>query len=124
MRAGSRSSISRGARTRGGALSWEGTFDRLGRHLDEVQKKGSKKCPDDTEQVVRDAFEIGYRHIDTAAAYRNEKGVGRAVANSGIPRDEIFVTTKLWNSNHGFDSTMEAFAKSLGRLGLDHVDLY
>jgi 2,5-diketo-D-gluconate reductase A len=80
--------------------------------------------PDDTEQVVRGAFEIGYRHIDTAAAYRNEKGVGRAVANSELSRDEIFVTTKLWNSNHGFDSTMEAFAKSLGRLGLDHVDLY
>jgi 2,5-diketo-D-gluconate reductase A len=80
--------------------------------------------PDDTEQVVLEALEIGYRHIDTAAAYRNEKGVGRAVASSGIPREEIFVTTKLWNSSQGFDSALEAFAKSLGRLGMDYVDLY
>jgi len=80
--------------------------------------------PDDNERVVRQALEIGYRHIDTAAAYRNEKGVGRAVASSGIPREEIFITTKLWNSNQGFDSALEAFPKSLGRLGMDHVDLY
>jgi 2,5-diketo-D-gluconate reductase A len=80
--------------------------------------------PDDTEKVVGQALEAGYRHIDTAAAYRNEKGVGGAVANSGIPRDDIFVTTKLWNSSQGFDSALETFGKSLGRLGMDYVDLY
>ena len=80
--------------------------------------------PDDTENVVEQALEIGYRHIDTAAAYRNEKGVGKAVASSGIPREEIFVTTKLWNSSQGFDSALETFEKSLGRLGMEYVDLY
>jgi 2,5-diketo-D-gluconate reductase A len=80
--------------------------------------------PDDTEKVVEQALEVGYRHIDTAAAYRNEKGVGRAVASSGIPREDIFVTTKLWNSSQGFDSALETFGKSLGRLGMGYVDLY
>ena len=80
--------------------------------------------PEDTQGVVEEALEAGYRHIDTAGAYRNEKGVGAAIAASGIPREEVFVTTKLWNSQQGFDSTLEAFEKSLGRLGMDHVDLY
>ena len=80
--------------------------------------------PDDTERVVEQALDVSYRHIDTAAAYRNEKGVGRAVANAGIPREDIFVTTKLWNSNQGFDAALETFGKSLGRLGMDYVDLY
>ena len=80
--------------------------------------------PDDTQGVVEDALAAGYRHIDTAGAYRNEKGVGAAIAASGIPREEIFVTTKLWNEQQGFDSTLEAFEKSLGRLAMDHVDLY
>jgi 2,5-diketo-D-gluconate reductase A len=80
--------------------------------------------PDDTEKVVAEALEIGYRHIDTAAAYGNEKGVGRAVASSGLPREDIFLTTKLWNSRQGFDSALETFGKSLGRLGMDYVDLY
>ncbi len=80
--------------------------------------------PDDTEEVAGQALDVGYRHIDTAAAYRNEKGVGRAVANAAIPREEIFVTTKLWNSSQGFESALETFEKSLGRLGLDYVDLY
>jgi 2,5-diketo-D-gluconate reductase A len=80
--------------------------------------------PDDTQKVVEQALEAGYRHIDTAAAYGNEKGVGSAVASSGIPREEIFVTTKLWNSRQGFDSALETFGKSLGRLGMDYVDLY
>jgi 2,5-diketo-D-gluconate reductase A len=80
--------------------------------------------PDDTEKVVDQALAAGYRHIDTAAAYQNEKGVGRAVANSGIPREDIFVTTKLWNSRQGFDTALETFGKSLGRIGMDYVDLY
>jgi 2,5-diketo-D-gluconate reductase A len=80
--------------------------------------------PEDTQSVVEEALAAGYRHIDTAGAYRNEKGVGAAVAASGIPREEIFVTTKLWNEQQGFDSTLEAFGKSLGRLGMDRVDLY
>jgi 2,5-diketo-D-gluconate reductase A len=80
--------------------------------------------PEDTQETVEEALAVGYRHIDTAGAYRNERGVGAAIAASGIPREEVFVTTKLWNSQQGYDSTMEAFEKSLGRLGMDHVDLY
>ena len=80
--------------------------------------------PEDTQGVVEEALSVGYRHIDTAGAYRNEKGVGAAIAASGIPRDEVFVTTKLWNEQQGYDSTLEAFEKSLGRLGMDRVDLY
>jgi 2,5-diketo-D-gluconate reductase A len=80
--------------------------------------------PEETPSVVEVAFAAGYRHIDTAAAYRNEKGVGAAIAASGLPREELFITTKLWNSQQGYDSTLEAFEASLGRLGLDRVDLY
>ena len=80
--------------------------------------------PEETQSVVEQALEAGYRHIDTAAAYRNEEGVGRALAASGLPREEVFVTTKLWNAQQGFDSTIAAFEASLERLGLDHVDLY
>jgi diketogulonate reductase-like aldo/keto reductase len=80
--------------------------------------------PEKTQEVVEEALEIGYRHIDTATAYRNERGVGAAIASSGIPREEIFVTTKLWNSHQGYESTLGAFEKSLARLGLDRIDLY
>jgi 2,5-diketo-D-gluconate reductase A len=80
--------------------------------------------PDETRQVVEEALADGYRHIDTAAAYRNEAGVGEAIAATGLGRDEVFVTTKLWNSEQGYDSTLAAFDKSLERLGLDRVDLY
>jgi 2,5-diketo-D-gluconate reductase A len=80
--------------------------------------------PEDTQETVEEALATGYRHIDTAAAYRNERGVGAAIAASAIPREEIFVTTKLWNSQQGYESTLGAFRKSLDRLGLDHVDLY
>jgi 2,5-diketo-D-gluconate reductase A len=80
--------------------------------------------PEETQEVVELALAAGYRHIDTAAAYRNERGVGAALAASGLPREEVFVTTKLWNSQQGFDSTLETFAGSSRRLGLDHVDLY
>lgn len=80
--------------------------------------------PEDTQEVVEQALDAGYRHIDTAGAYRNEKGVGAAIAASGLARDDLFVTTKLWNSEQGFESTLAAFDASLGRLGLEYVDLY
>jgi 2,5-diketo-D-gluconate reductase A len=80
--------------------------------------------PDQTEQTVTDALAAGYRSFDTAAAYNNEDAVGRAIAASGIPRDDLFVTTKLWVQDHGEDNTKRAFETSLRRLGLDYVDLY
>lgn len=80
--------------------------------------------PDETQEKVEEALGVGYRHIDTAAAYRNEAGVGAAIAASGVRREDVFVTTKLWNSEQGYDSTLHAFEKSLGRLGTGHVDLY
>lgn len=83
-----------------------------------------KVDPAETERIVSDALEVGYRHIDTAAVYGNEEGVGRAIASSGIPRDELFVTTKLWNSDQGTQSAFDAIDLSLAKLGLDHVDLY
>lgn len=79
---------------------------------------------DETEAVVSAALKAGYRHIDTAAAYRNEEGVGAAIANSGIAREDIFVTTKLWNARHGFDETLKAFDESMKKLRLDVLDLY
>jgi 2,5-diketo-D-gluconate reductase A len=80
--------------------------------------------PDETERAVSYALEAGYRHIDTAAAYRNEAGVGKAIRASGLPREEVFVTTKLWNNDQGHDTAIQAFAGSLERLGMDVVDLY
>ncbi len=80
--------------------------------------------PEETQEVAELALDAGYRHIDTAAAYRNERGVGAALDASGLPREDVFVTTKLWNSQHGYDSALAAFDASLGRLGLDFVDLY
>jgi len=77
-----------------------------------------------TTAAVGAALEVGYRSIDTAAAYGNEAAVGKALAGSGIAREELFVTTKLWNSDHGADKAPQAFARSLDQLGLDHVDLY
>ncbi|WDH78032.1 aldo/keto reductase [Microbacterium esteraromaticum] len=79
---------------------------------------------DDAERAVSDALEVGYRHIDTAAIYGNEAGVGAAIAKSGIPRDELYVTTKLWNDRHDGDEPRKAIAESLDKLGLDQVDLY
>jgi 2,5-diketo-D-gluconate reductase A len=80
--------------------------------------------PGETQEAVEAALESGYRHIDTAAAYGNEAGVGAAIAASGLRREEVFVTTKLWNSEQGHESTLRAFDGSLERLGLDRVDLY
>ncbi len=87
---------------------------------------GTFKIPDgpDVEQAVATALDAGYRHIDTAMIYRNEAGVGRAVAASGIDRAEIFITTKLWNSDQGYETALEAIDASLDRLAMDYVDLY
>ncbi|MFE5833325.1 aldo/keto reductase [Streptomyces sp. NPDC056488] len=86
---------------------------------------GVFQVPDDeTTTAVAHALEAGYRSVDTAAVYGNEAGVGRALAASGIARDELYVTTKLWNADQGYDATLRAFDDSLARLGLDHVDLY
>jgi 2,5-diketo-D-gluconate reductase A len=80
--------------------------------------------PEDTADVVTSALELGYRHIDTAEMYGNEKGVGEAVARSGIPRDEIFVTSKLNNGFHRRDDALRAFDQSLADLGFDQLDLF
>ncbi|BBY79251.1 aldo/keto reductase [Mycolicibacterium pulveris] len=80
--------------------------------------------PEDTERAAATALDAGYRHIDTAAAYGNEREVGQAVAKSGLAREDVFVTTKLWNSEHGYDSTLKAFDASMDRLAMDYLDLY
>ncbi|UGQ12344.1 aldo/keto reductase [Yinghuangia sp. ASG 101] len=80
--------------------------------------------PDETERAVADALAAGYRLLDTAAAYRNEDAVGRAIKSSGIPRGDLFVTTKLWVEDTGEENTRRAVDTSLRRLGLDHLDLY
>ncbi|GAA5155532.1 aldo/keto reductase [Pseudonocardia eucalypti] len=80
--------------------------------------------PDETARIVGEAFAAGYRHIDTAQMYRNEEGVGRAIADSGLARDEVFVTTKLNNGAHGYDEAIAALEDSLTKLRLDHVDLF
>jgi 2,5-diketo-D-gluconate reductase A len=81
-------------------------------------------APDQTERAVTDALAAGYRSLDTAAAYGNEEAVGRAIKNSGIPREELFVTTKLWVQDTGEENTERAFETSLDKLGLDYLDLY
>ncbi|MBW5421135.1 aldo/keto reductase [Streptomyces sp. BG9H] len=86
---------------------------------------GVWQVPDDeAEATVTTALEAGYRSIDTAAVYGNEEGTGKAIAASGVAREELFVTTKLWNSDQGYDATLRAFDTSLDKLGLDYVDLY
>jgi methylglyoxal/glyoxal reductase len=87
---------------------------------------GVFKVEDGAEVVssVKTALEVGYRSIDTAAIYGNEEGVGKAIAESTVPREELFITTKVWNSNHGYEATLAAFDVSLKKLGLDYLDLY
>lgn len=80
--------------------------------------------PEEAEKAVGLALQAGYRNIDTAAAYQNEEGVGRALAASGLDRDEVYVTTKLWNRSQGRDKALRAFDKSMARLGLEVLDLY
>jgi diketogulonate reductase-like aldo/keto reductase len=79
---------------------------------------------EETRRAVRWALDAGYRHLDTAKIYGNEADVGAALRESGVPREEVFVTTKLWNADHGYDRTLRACGESLARLGLAHVDLY
>jgi 2,5-diketo-D-gluconate reductase A len=86
---------------------------------------GVFQVPDaETEPAVATAIDAGYRSIDTARIYDNEEGTGRAIKSSGVPREELFVTTKLWNADQGYDSTLRAFDASLDRLGVDYLDLY
>lgn len=80
--------------------------------------------PEDAYRAVTDALAVGYRHIDTAALYGNESGVGQAVKDSGLKREEVFITSKLWNTERGYDKTMAAFEKTLAELGTDYLDLY
>jgi 2,5-diketo-D-gluconate reductase A len=86
---------------------------------------GVWQVPDDVVvDATLKALEVGYRHIDTAYLYHNERGVGEALRRCGLDRDDIFVTTKVWNTDHGYDETLRAFDKSTGLLGIDEVDLY
>ncbi|KAI5687963.1 Aldo [Leishmania braziliensis] len=77
-----------------------------------------------TENAVKWALQAGYRHIDTAAIYKNEESVGAGLRASGVPREEVFITTKLWNTEHGYESTLAAFEESRKRLGVQYIDLY
>lgn len=79
---------------------------------------------EDACRVVLDAIEVGYRLIDTAAIYANEAGIGKALASCGVDREELFITSKVWNTHRGYDKTMESFEASLERLGLDYIDLF
>src|SRR5512140_1751158 len=78
----------------------------------------------ETRRAVETALRLGYRHVDTARAYGNERDVAAGIAASGVPRRQVFVTTKLWNSDHGYDQTLRACDESLARLGMEQVDLY
>ena len=86
---------------------------------------GVWQVPDDVVvDATLKALEVGYRHIDTACVYENERGVGEALRRSGLDRDDVFVTTKVWNTDQGYDQTLRAFDTSTGLLGIDEVDLY
>jgi diketogulonate reductase-like aldo/keto reductase len=80
--------------------------------------------PTECERSVVDAIQAGYSHIDTAASYQNEEAVGRGIKQSGVAREKLFITTKLWIQSHGYEGTRKAFERSLKRLQLDYVDLY
>jgi 2,5-diketo-D-gluconate reductase A len=95
-----------------------------GRSIPQLGVGTYKVPPHDTAALVADALAYGYRHIDTATLYGNEREVGEGMRRSGVPRDEVFVTTKVWNDDQGFDQTLRAFDASAARLGLDEVDLY
>ncbi|KRF60252.1 glyoxal reductase [Bacillus sp. Soil745] len=82
------------------------------------------KNGNETVESVKKAVEVGYRAIDTAAIYENEEGVGQAIRECGVPREELFITSKVWNTEQGYDTTLKAFEDSLNRLGLEYLDLY
>jgi len=79
---------------------------------------------EEVEFAVKTALAYGYRSIDTAAFYQNERGVGKAIRESGVPREDVFITTKVWNDSHGFENTLKAFEESREKLGVDYIDLY
>lgn len=83
-----------------------------------------KTPPEDTRRAVLEAIDAGYRLIDTATYYRNEAGVGEAVRECGVPREELFITSKVWNTDRGYDKTLAAFDRTMEQLGLDYLDLY
>src|SRR5690625_1071044 len=86
---------------------------------------GVWKVPDESATTsVEQALEAGYRLIDTAKVYGNERGVGKAIADSDLAREDLFITTKVWNADQGYENTLKAFDESLEKLGLDYVDLY
>ncbi|WP_311478877.1 aldo/keto reductase [uncultured Gulosibacter sp.] len=95
-----------------------------GRTIPQLGLGTYKMDPAATADLVAQAIDIGYRHIDTATLYNNETGVGEGLRRSGIDRDEVFITTKVWQDMQGYDATLRAFDESLERLGLDEVDLY
>ncbi len=97
---------------------------RDGQHIPQLGLGLYKVPNEDTAKLVQDAIEIGYRHFDTATLYDNETGLGEGLRASGLPREEAFITTKVWQDRHGYDETLRAFDESLERLGLDEVDLY
>ena len=82
-----------------------------------------QSAPEETVAAVATALEVGYRHIDTAAAYGNEREVGKAIRDSGLARDEVFIETKIWITDYGYDQTLHAFEKAVGKLGVDQLDL-
>lgn len=101
-----------------------GTFTlNNGLEIPEIGFGVFQSAPEETTQAVTDALEVGYRHIDTAAAYGNEREVGEAIRNSGVPRDEVFIETKIWISDFGYDETLHAFDKAAGKLGVEQIDL-
>lgn len=95
-----------------------------GRSIPQLGFGTCRIAPQETVGAVEQALAAGYRHLDTATIYKNEAGVGRAVAQSGLAREELFITTKLWNTDQGYESALEACERSLELLGLDYLDLY
>lgn len=95
-----------------------------GIHMPRLGLGTSRSYPGEVEREIDLGFKIGYRLVDTAAAYRNEVAVGRALRRSGVPREEYFLTSKLWNTDQGYDSALAAFEESCDRLGVEYLDLY
>lgn len=95
-----------------------------GNHIPQVGLGVWKATNEEAAAAVKAAISVGYRHIDTAAIYQNEIGVGHGIQAAGVNREELFITTKVWNANQGFDTTLKAFDASIEKLGLDYVDLY